>query len=506
MQSFEVRGNTLLSPERIGAVLESFKGQRSVEELRQAAAAVQELYREAGYGAVVAYLPEQNPRDGKILISVLEGKLSSITVFGNERHSAKAVRRSLPALREGATPRVRDLDLQVRLANENPARRVALTLEPGTAQGQVDARVNVTESRDSQWWLFVDNTGDDRTGRWRSTVGWRHDNVADLDHQATVQWQTSPTDLANVRVGTVTYGLPFYAQSLRLDAYAAYSSVDGGTAATALGNLAFSGRGGMLGVRLSRPLARVDEIDQRLAIALDRRAYRNDCSIVGLPSGACGAAGESVTTHPLTLEYSAQSSGTWPLGVYLSWSRNLDVGGSHAEARDFDEVRPGSRPDFSLWRLNAYMHPRLPREWSVRARLVGQVTSHALVPGEQFGLAGSRAVRGYEEREIVGDRGFLGSVELVSPPLGAADSPAAGSSQAIVQLSAFLDAGRVENHLGTECLQGRTRCSLASQGIGLSWARGGTRLKLDLARAARDGNSTRRGDLRAHVAVSHAFD
>jgi hemolysin activation/secretion protein len=503
VDAFEVSGNTLLPAERLDAALAPYKGRRTLEELKEAAAAVQELYRQAGYGAVVAYLPEQMVTGGKVAISVLEGKVGSVVVIGNEQFSTEAIRRTVPALQEGRTPHVRNLDMQVRLANENPAHQLAVTLEPGASQGEVDARIGVTERKVSRWWLYVDNTGDDQTGDWRVTVGWRHDNVAGLDHQTTLQLQTSPTDPSDVIIGTATYSVPFYSVGMRLDAYAAYSTVDSGTTPSAAGSLRFNGEGGVLGARLTKLLPRVGEIDQRLSVALDRRDYLNECEIAGLPDGACGPAGESVTANPLTLEYSMQSGGAWPAGLYLAWSNNLDLGGRYGDQSDFDAVRPGAPLHYSAWRLGGSLSIPVLGDWGLRARVLGQATEDALVPGEQFGLAGARAVRGYYEREVIGDQGYLGSLELVTPDLLARTTMRSAGS---LYLSAFGDAGVADNHLGTECRQGQTRCTLVSYGVGLGWARGAAQLKLDVARADRDGNTTEKGDWRAHVTASYAFE
>jgi len=54
----------------IDAVLLPYKGHRTITELKQAAAAVQELYAKAGYGAVVAFIPEQSPAGGVVEIQV----------------------------------------------------------------------------------------------------------------------------------------------------------------------------------------------------------------------------------------------------------------------------------------------------------------------------------------------------------------------------------------------------------------------------------------------------
>mgnify|MGYP000172599762 CR=1 FL=1 len=52
------------------------------------------------------------------------------------------------------------------------------------------------------------------------------------------------------------------------------------------GPLQFSGKGQIYGMRLSKYLPRMGEVDHRLILGLDQRAYINDCSIAGLPAGA----------------------------------------------------------------------------------------------------------------------------------------------------------------------------------------------------------------------------
>jgi hemolysin activation/secretion protein len=56
-------------------------------------------------------------------------------------------------------------------------------------------------------------------------------------------------------------------------------------------------------------------------------------------------------------------------------------------------------------------------DWQVRASANGQFTNDPLVASEQFGIGGASSVRGFHEREIAGDRGYSGSVEIYSPDL-----------------------------------------------------------------------------------------
>lgn len=500
IQQFRVTGNTLLPESLLMQALEAYKGERSLAELQQAAAAVQALYRQAGYGGVVTYLPEQSLTAGTLTIAVLEGHFGKITISGNARTDEATLRRSLPLLREGAIPQTQRLDAQIQLANENPARQVAVSLEPGAKPGEVDAQVLVRELPPSRWTLGLDNTGNAATGRLRTTVGYQSAELWGLDHVLSLQYQTSPEKLSSVSVLSAGYRMPLYGPGLVLDVFAAHSDVDGGRTVTVAGPLQFDGKGEVLGLRLGGRLARNGELVQRIAAGLDRRAYRNNCSIEGLPAGACGSAGESVVVHPLSIDYLLQWTGADPASLELTLSQNLE-GGRHGRRADFEAVRPGANPGFVALKLKAARSSALPGDWQLQWRLQGQMTPDALVPGEQLGLGGAQAVRGYGEREVIGDRGLLGSLELLTRDL----SPLVGGAPTQLRGLLFVDAGKVWNQGGTPCRNGQSSCELASVGLGLRMMLAGLQLHLDLAHTLKAGLQTDRNQQHVHLTASYSF-
>lgn len=498
VSGFRVNGNTLLSPAQLDAALAPFVGRRSFADLERAAAAVQALYAQAGYGAVVAFLPPQAATDGEVEISVVEGRIASISVRGAQRYSEAQLRASLPALQVGQTPAMKRIDAQLQMANENPAKQTQVLLQPGARRGEVEAQITVEERPLQRWTLGLDNTGNERTGELRANLGWQHANIGGRDDVLSAQFQTSPDKPDRVKVLSVGYRQPLYAHLLVLDAHAAFSDVDGGSTATAAGDLRFNGRGRLFGLRASWILPRWGSADQRLVVGLDQRTYLNDCAISGLPAGACGSAGESVALQPLALEYALQAAGAVAWGLNLALASNLQLGGDHAGAADFNDVRAGARPRYTAWRASGFASTAVFEDWQLKLRFAGQWSGDALVPGEQFGIGGAASVRGYAERELVGDRGGLVTVELGTPPLGGEAGPA-------LRLSAFADAGAVHNLLDTPCQAGRTRCTLAAVGVGALVGAGSTQLRVQLAQALRVGAATSKHAVRAHVALRHSF-
>jgi hemolysin activation/secretion protein len=502
---FSVTGNTLLPAALIDATLARYTGERSLDELKQAALSVQGLYRDAGWGAVVAFLPEQTSAGGQVRITVIEGRLATVGVAGNKQFTEANIRASLPALVVGQTPRVREIDAQIQLANENPGKQIEVLLQPGGGAGQVEARITVTEEPITRWTASLDNTGNAQTGRARASLGYQHAALWSLDHVLSLQAQVAPEKLDAVTVLSANYRLPFYAQGAALDVYAAYSDVDGGTTGTPAGPLQFAGKGRIAGMRLTKYLPRLGEVDQRVVLGLDHRDYINNCAIIGLPAGACGNAGESVSVQPISLEYVVQRGGSSPMGASIGLQHNLQLGGSHAGDANFEAVRPGSKPRYTLLRFSLFAAPALAEDWRVQARVVGQASAHALVSGEQFGIGGASSVRGYEERELTGDSGFSATLEVTSPNLMPWLRPGAADSGSSLNLVSFLDAGWVSNRLQTPCRLNQTECSLGGVGLGLRYASGPLQLRLDLAHATEAAARTGRHDTRAHVSVSYSF-
>lgn len=498
---YQVRGNTLLGGAVLDAVLLPLKGRRTLDELHRAAAAVQALYAQAGYGAVVAYVPPQTPSDGVVTISVVEGKLRAVTVKGAEQFPAANIVASLPDLAVGATPRLRDIDAQLRIANENPAKQVQVLLRPGRQTGDVEAELAVTEQPLRRWTVGLDNTGNARTGEFRVSLGWQHANLSGHDDVFNAQAQTSPTEPDKVAVLSGGYRWPLYRQHMVLDAFAALSDVDGGSSQTLAGDLRFNGRGRIFGARAAWYLPRWGDFDQRVAVGLDRRDYLNRCEIEGLPVGACGPAGSSVSVTPLSLEYTVQSAGVMLIGAGASIHHNLRTGGSRSGAEAFEAVRTGATPGYTAVRFGAQVGMAVLDDWQLRGRLTGQLTGDALVSGEQFGLGGMSSIRGYDERELVGDSGAALAIEVGTPALFG-DRLGEGAA---LRLHTFADLGHAQNNRGAPCLEARTHCTLASLGLGARFGRGPLQARLDLAYPLNDAARTRRGDARAHVAVQYGF-
>ena len=88
-----------------------------------------------------------------------EAVIGKVTIQGNQQFSQANVRAAMPHLQEDKAPNMLQLSENVQLANENPAKQVQLVLGVSDKEGQVDARLEITEDDPQRIYLTLDDTG-----------------------------------------------------------------------------------------------------------------------------------------------------------------------------------------------------------------------------------------------------------------------------------------------------------------------------------------------------------
>ncbi|MHB1590192.1 MAG: ShlB/FhaC/HecB family hemolysin secretion/activation protein [Sulfuricella sp.] len=504
---FKIEGNTLLKPDEIEAVLKPFTGkQREYGDVQRAIEALRQRYRSGGFSVVWVVAPEQYLDRGIVTLRVIEARIGKVTIQGNRFFDDTNIRSSLPALREGVSPRAGDISANAQLANENPAKQVDVVLRPGEKQGVVDATVDAIDVRPLKGFLTLDNTGNPQTGDFRLGVGVQHANLFNRDNVGTFNYITSPGKWNQVSLYSGSYRVPLYARGDSMDFIIAYSDVSAGTAQTVAGPLTFSGKGTVYGLRYNQLLERRGEYSQRIVYGLDYRAYKNDCALGNFGAAGCGAAAVDVTVRPISLTYNGNWANPGRISdFYVALSHNLP-GAANGQERDFNAARPspiggnGASSRYTILRFGASMVNAFKSNWQVRAAFNAQYTPDALVFGEQFGIAGATAVRGFLEREIARDTGYFANLELYSPNLMGKLIPGKGNLRGLL----FYDTARAANNpLAGEA---REQVSIASTGAGIRWnIQRNFNMRFDLARVMDGGGSKKAGDFRGNVSVYFGF-
>lgn len=490
---FDVRGNTLLPALELEQSVAPFVGaQRDFSDVAKAQEALEDVFHRHGYQLVRVNLPEQELNGGVVVLEVVQVRVGTVTVTGNQHFSEANVRQSLPGLQEGVSPDLTAVSKSLKLANENPAKQTVMKLKSSAADNSVDADVQVNDESPWSAALNLDNGGAKETGRTYVGAVLQNANLFGRDQVMSLQYTTTLEKPERVSVYGLGYHLPLYALGDSLDFFTSYSDVDSGTVTAGIFDLAVSGRGTVFGSRYNQNLATVGNYQSKLIYGVDYRAYKSSLELFDEQLG------NDITVHPVSLGY----QGTWvrldgDANVGLSLLHNIP-GGSKGQQRDFDLARAHARDDYTALRFATSITQILPAAWQLRAALNGQYTKDALVPGEQFGAGGVASVRGFREREVSNDSGVVGNLEAYTPPLCLG-----GSWQC--RALAFYDVGYLTRN---DALPGEfEHVNLSSTGLGVRLIyRRNLNLQMDYGHALHaQASETQRGDDRLHVRLSLAF-
>ena len=497
---FEVAGNTLLDPKEIDQAVAPHAGpNRDFGDVQRALEALEALYHARGYNVVSVQLPEQELNGGVVRLKVVQTRIGGIKVTGNAYHSEENIRRSLPALAAGQTPNLRDVSANLKLANENPSKKIKLSLGSGTLEDSVDAAIEVQDVKPWSVMLNLDNTGLDATGKTHAGVLLQHADLWGRDHVGSLQYTTTVEKPDQVAVWGLGYHIPLYAQGAALDFYASYSDVDSGVVSAGLFDLAVSGRGAVYGARytkiLPKGLLAGRDFEARLLLGADIKAYKNSVLFADQDFG------NDVTVRPLSIGYTGRVAlDGGEANFALTLLRNVP-GGSRGSDEDFRRARLNARPGYTALRVSGAWSQALGgSDWQARLLANGQLSADALVPGEQFGAGGSTSVRGFGERELSTDSGLSANLELYTPNWC---SRAGWQCRAL----AFYDSayGKRKDPLPGEL----DSTTIAGAGLGLRFAAGGAAtLQVDyghVVKAGALGAQVSKGSDKLHVRIALAY-
>lgn len=489
---FDVSGNTLLSPAEAQAAVAPYTGPgRDFGDVQRALEALEALYHARGYMVVTVQLPEQELNGGVVRLNVIQTRVSRVSVSGNRYFSEQNIRAALPTLQPGQTPNLPAVSANLRLVNENPAKKIKLNLAGGEADDEVEARVEVADESPWKLMLSLDNTGTEVTGETHAGVMLLHANLWGRDHVGSLQYTTTAEHPSRVAVWSAGYHIPLYALGDSVDLFASYSNVDSGTVTAGIFDLAVSGKGAVYGARYTHALAKRGSFESRLVYGADYKAYKNNVVFGGQNFG------NDVTVHPLSIGWAGNAvTADGEANIALTVLQNI-AGGSRGGSRDFAAVRSGAKAGYTMLRFSAAIANVIAGDWQTRVLLNGQATGDALVPGEQFGAGGSSTVRGFGERDLATDSGFVTNVELYTPNL---------CTRALWQcrLLGFYDSAWGErNHI----LPGELRrTAISSVGLGLRFAAGSSAsVQLDYGHGIHTGQVQATSKNKLHVRVGLAY-
>lgn len=439
---FLVLGNRVLPQTVIESTVYPFLGpNRDIDTVKQAAAALEQAYKRAGYGAVFVDIPPQEVSNGIVRLKVTEGKLENVRIRGARYFSERRIRAGLPALASGQTPLLTALQQQLSTLNsQTPDRQVTPVLKAGSQPGTVDVDLDVKDKVPLHASISYDDRHTAQTTPNRLTANLAYDNLWQRLDSVSLLYQTAPANRKNASVESGTY----VAHVPGASGFAAISYTHTSSNVLALGTLGVLGKGDIYGVHWVQPLPGTEVLSQNLNAGADYKSVNTDVRPDVPPSTGSGS-GSSASSAPVTapvhyLNWSNVYTATWRFPtrtLTTSLGANFGIDDVVNKAQEFNNARYDAQPDYLYLRFSGGLIQRLPANFAVLARIQGQWADTPLVNNEQFSVGGVDTVRGYLEAETLGDTGAAATLELHGPDFGPHLRPVLTQ----LYLFTFVDAG-----------------------------------------------------------------
>jgi hemolysin activation/secretion protein len=411
---YQIEGNSVLDDEALERALYPHLGpSKTVDDVEKARAALEEAYRNAGYPTVVVAIPEQAVEGGAVRLSVVEGTVETLYISGSRYYALGKIRDGVPALAEGRVPHMPKVQEQMNmLAQQSADRNVTPVFRAGSTPGKMEVELKVKDELPLHGNLEMNSRNSEHTSYTRLLGSLRYDNLWQMFHSVSMQYQVSPEISDEVQVWSGTYVLPTGWADTRLALYGIGISSNT-QLGVSVGGLSVVGAGSIYGARLVKPLpGSADNILHSLSFGFDYKSF--DQQIASLTENAPISYASFMTGYDGSLR--RDSSVTT-----LNLAGHFSVRGLGSDAQQFANKRLDAEPNFFYLTGDLKHQQRLPLDFRLLARVGGQTSMSALISNEQFSAGGPLSVRGYHQTQLLGDHGVNLSLELQTPHLLSGD-------------------------------------------------------------------------------------
>jgi hemolysin activation/secretion protein len=418
------------------------------------------FYRGHDRPVVDVVVPAQDITNGVLQVVVLEGRVGRVTVAGNRWFSSSEISDGV-YVRPGDTIDSHTLQANLDFLNENPFRTTDMIYRPGEKMGQTDLVLQTHDRFPLRVFAGYEDSGDIETGLDRYLAGFNYGDLFGLGQQVNYQYTTSG-DGESLRAHSGSYVVPLPWQHT-LTFFGSYVDTKGNVP----GFTGITGRSYQISGRYSVPLPTFNICSvvykESAAAGFDYK-YNKD----SLEFGNTQAANTLYDVDQFVLTYNGAE--TDPYGsttinesLYVSpgsWGGNnndLAFNGAHTDATS----------NYVYNTLILERLTKLPEDWSLILRGTLQTSNANLAPSEQLGFGGYDTVRGYDEREVNTDDGFIFTTELRTPAISLGDLFNFHPLKDQLQFLGFWDYGDGNNHIQ---LPGEpSEIPLSSVGVGLRY-------------------------------------
>ncbi len=426
VKKFNIKGNTVFSDRELQKVIARFSGREiSSAELEEARQALTVYYVDHGYINSGAVLPDQDLKDGIVVINIVEGRVTEVDVSGNWWTRSWWLRHVLNRA-AGRPLNFNQLKEGLQLLRQNPnIKQVNGELMPGGAPGESILKASVREIQPFRASLDFSNRRPPSVGAEILEL-----NVADLNLSGHFDRLSMRYGIAHTTAETIdqwigseleniegAYEFPIAPWGTTMEVHAGKN--DSAIVEEQFQLLNITSKSEQYGLTLRQPL--IESLNNDLAVALTADKRKSDTFVLGRPFSLSPGAVDGDTqvfVMRLAIEFVNRSQvhvlairSTFNLGIN-EWEATRSVPGK-STGTPVQRLPDGQ---FFSWLGQAqYVRRLFDTDSLAVVRLNAQLASDPILSLEQFSLGGVQSVRGYRENQLLRDNGVFGSIEVRVP-------------------------------------------------------------------------------------------
>ncbi len=408
----------------------------TLKSLSQLTRDIISYYRDHDRPVVNVYVPQQAITSGYVQIVVVESKVEKVAASGAKWFSNDLLRDDLH-LHAGEQIRGDELRDSLAWINRNPFLQSDVLMAPGSTPGTTDLMLRTQDRFPLRVYAGYEDSGNKFTGQDRAFAGFNYGNLFGLGQQFSYQYTQDPSDINKFTAHSATYIIPLPWQH-QLTFFGSYASTDA--------NLGSSFNSGGINWQVSGryeiPLPSTGHFTESATVGFDFKRNNNNLLFdVATVSNSTTDVDQFVFGYAGALTDDLGNTSFTATGFYSPGGMS-----AYNDTGDFIQQRAESRDHYAYAQLTLDRITKLPLNfsWTIRGEL--QFADTNLLPSEQFGLGGYQTVRGYEEREVNGDNGYLLSTELATPPVSLFEAIGLSKIKDQLQFIGFVDYGGTSLH------------------------------------------------------------
>jgi hemolysin activation/secretion protein len=457
VRKIQVVDSTVFNENDFNPVVKPFEDRDlTLEEIRQAADAITQLYLNKGYinSRAVPDIQQPSTADGVVVIRVIEGRLTDIEIEGTRRLNPSYVRSRIQ-LGAGTPLNTSKLEDQLKLLRLDPLfTNIEARLRPTGKVGQSVLIVRVEEANPLTGSLDVDNYSPPSIGAERLGIELRDRNLTGMGDELAGSYYHTLSGGSDAF--DFSYQIPVNAMDGKVQIRTAFNRNE----ITEAPFDAFGIRANqdLYEINYRQPLMRSPREEFALSLGFTYQdgqtfLFENLATPFGIGPDANGVSRTSV------IKFGQDYTKREPQGAWFLRSQ-FNFGIDVLDATINNDPIPDGR--FFSWLGQIQRVQQLSADHLLLIQADLQLTPDSLLPSQQFVIGGGQSVRGYRQNIRSGDNGFRVAIE------DRFTVQRNESGLSIIQLAPFLDMGSVWNQSNNpNRLPDQT--FLVGAGLGLLW-------------------------------------